>query len=103
MKNRAREVITGLKIKQADIARSLDMSTVGLTQILNTPMPKIETMEKIAKTIGVPVWQLCLTDEEIQEIRNMDYPDKETGFNCPNCGARLKVSLMKEEQDNQEE
>lgn len=100
MKNRAREIINELNLRQNEIANKIDMTPVGLNQLLNVDMPKIDTLEKIAKAIGVPVWRLCLTDDEIREIRNMDYPESEPSFNCPNCGARLKVTMVNPK-DNQ--
>ena len=68
MQNRTREILKKVGVKQVELAEKLGMTTVGINQLMRTDQPKIETLEKIAKTIGVPVWQLYLTDEEIEEL-----------------------------------
>ena len=93
MQNRIRERIKEAGIMQKDLAEQLGMTTVGLNQIGSAAMPKIETFDKIAKALGVPIWSLLLTDEELEAIRaTAPSKNKMTDeFRCPSCGASLKV------------
>ena len=68
MKNRTREVLKSLKIKQSDVAKELGITKIAMSQLLRKPQPKIATLEAVAKVIGVPTWKLFLSDEEIDEI-----------------------------------
>lgn len=68
MINRSREIIEKLNLKKVDIAAKLGITPVGLNQLLNTEKPKLETLERLANAIGVPVWKLVLSDNEIREV-----------------------------------
>lgn len=68
MINRSREIIEKLNLKKVDIAAKLGITPVGLNQLLNTEKPKLETLERLANAIGVPVWKLFLSDNEIREV-----------------------------------
>lgn len=95
MQNRTREFIKKLGVKQRDLAAELGMTTVGLQQLMKTEHPKIATLEKIATAIGVPTWQLFLSDEEIEAVVAM-HRKENAGNNtvvCPHCGATLHVEL----------
>jgi len=93
MENRIKERIKEAGMMQKDLAEKLEMTTVGLNQIAGATMPKIETFVKVADALGVPVWSLLLTDEELEAIRaTAPCANKPTNeFQCPKCGAVLKV------------
>lgn len=77
---------------QKDLAEKLEITTVGLNKIANAQMLKMETFQKIADAIGVPVWKLFLSDAELEEIRAEAVCDRhDDEFRCPKCGAVLKV------------
>ena len=98
MQNRIKEKIREAGMMLKDVASQLDITTVGLTQIVNTAMPRIETLEKIAKVLNVPAWSLMLSDDEIEEIRNTaPRVCSDNEFVCPKCGAVLKVELSADE------
>lgn len=95
MKNRTREILKKLGIKQVELADKLSMTTVGMNQLMRTEQPKIETLEKIAHAIGVPVWQLYLSDEEIAEVvalHKKEHSEQNTAV-CPYCGKTVHVEL----------
>jgi len=75
MINRTREIIEQLNLKKVDIAEKLGITPIGLNQLLNTEKPKLETLEKLSKAIGVPVWKLILTDDEIREVNILEEKD----------------------------
>ena len=75
MINRTREIIEQLNLKKVDIAEKLGITPVGLNQLLNTEKPKLETLEKLSKADGVPVWKLILSDDEIKEVNILEEKD----------------------------
>lgn len=95
MENRIKENIRKSGKMQADIARELGITTVGLSQLVNARMPKVETIEKIASAVGVPAWAMLLSDAELNEIREGLQP-RPNIFQCPKCGTSLKVVPLDE-------
>lgn len=93
MENRIKEYMKEVGIMQKDLAEKLEITTVGLNKIANTPVLKFETYQKVADALGVPVWKLFLSDAELEEIRSEvvvhNRPADE--FCCPKCGAMLRV------------
>lgn len=93
MQNRIQERIKQVGVMQKDLAKKLGMSPVALTQILSVKTPRIDTLEKIAAALGVPVWSLILSDEEINQIHEMKVKDLPSeSSKCPKCGTMLKIS-----------
>lgn len=95
MKNRTKEFIKKLGIVQKDLAKELGITTVAIQQMMKSEHPKISTLEKVAKKIGVPTWKLLLSDEEIEEIiAEHDRREPENSrVVCPRCGAILNLKL----------
>ena len=75
MINRTREIIEQLNLKKVDIAEKLGITPVGLNQLLNTEKPKLEKKKKLSKAVGVPVWKLILSDDEIKEVNILEEKD----------------------------
>lgn len=98
MQNRTREILKKVGVKQVELAEKLGMTTVGINQLLRTDQPKIETLEKIANAINVPVWQLYLTDEEIEQVVAQHGKEQAKMSNvgiCPHCGEVVHIELTK--------
>lgn len=93
MRNRTKEVLAELGLKQVDVAAKLGMTKIGFSQLLKAEQPKISTLEKIANAIGVPVWRLYLTDDEIKQVANTLNPKDAGTVHCPVCGTELCVKL----------
>lgn len=81
MKLRVKEVIKAKGLTMQQVADVLGITRDTLTRNINGN-PTIETLEKIAKTLGVSVSDLL--DEERPE------EDKNT-ITCPNCGKKFKM------------
>lgn len=62
------------KISKVDLAKRMDVSREYLYRILDGN-PTLETLEKLAKALGVPVRDL--------------FPEEENSITCPNCGKRF--------------
>ena len=76
-----KEVIKAKGLTMQQVADVLGITRDTLTRNINGN-PTIETLEKIAKTLGVSVSDLL--DEERPE------EDKNT-ITCPNCGKKFKM------------
>ncbi|TFD96679.1 helix-turn-helix domain-containing protein [Dysgonomonas capnocytophagoides] len=62
------------KISKVDLAKRMDVSREYLYRILDGN-PTLETLEKLAKALGVPVRDL--------------FPEEESSITCPNCGKKF--------------
>jgi transcriptional regulator with XRE-family HTH domain len=60
------------------IFKGSDISDISLNQTLRGEYPQLQTLERIAAALGVPV----------TELFEQPAVDRIT---CPNCGAKLKV------------
>lgn len=61
---RIKELIKAKGLTQKEFAVALGMSPVGLNQLINGK-PSYPTLEKFAAALGVPVWQLFVSPEEV--------------------------------------
>ena len=82
---RIKEIIKEKGYTQKEFAEKLGISTVGLAQII-AGKPSYTTMEKIASALGVEVWELLVSKEE---ITNKD----EASFVCPHCGKSITLKI----------
>ena len=92
---RIKEILKKQGLTQKEFAERLGMTTVGLSQIL-AGKPSYTTMEKIAKELDVPIWQLLVDPEEVA----MMYGKLEGATQvCPHCGKpiRIKTTIEKGE------
>ena len=80
---RIKELIKEKGYTQKEFAEKLGMSTVGLAQII-AGKPSYTTMDKIADGLGVTVWELLVSPEEVSK-------ESGTGLHCPVCGAELEL------------
>lgn len=83
---RIKEVIEEKGYTQKEFAEKLGMSTVGLAQII-AGKPSYTTLEKIAGALGVEIWELLVSKDEIV--------GKEDGgsFTCPHCGKNINIKV----------
>ncbi|MEG0032963.1 MAG: helix-turn-helix transcriptional regulator, partial [Mucinivorans sp.] len=79
-----REIVKDLckrkEITQKSLADQLGITAIGLNQILRKGNPNLQTLERIADALGVPITDLFEREEK-------------GDFKCPNCGAPLNISV----------
>lgn len=93
MENRTKEIIEKMGISKKELAEKIGMTPIGLQQLMRKKMPKVATLENIAKGMGVPTWRLLLSESEIDEIVEMRKKEtNETIAVCPHCGKGLIIS-----------
>lgn len=85
---RIKELIKQKGLTQKEFAEKLGMTTVGLSQIL-AGKPSYTTMEKIASTLGVEMWELLVSPEEIVS----SYSINSGTITCPKCGEIIHVEM----------
>lgn len=82
---RIKEICEEKGLKVNSIAEKVSISLPALYNIVNGKMaPKIETLEKIAEALEVPMWQLFASSAEVRE------EDSNT-ITCPKCGSKFKL------------
>ena len=65
-----------------EVAKRMDITKVGLSQHINGN-PSVDTLERIAKAIGVDISEL------------FDNVNESSDLVCPNCGKPIKINLEK--------
>lgn len=83
---RIKEVCKEKGVKVMDLSTMIGVSQTNTSNIINGKVnPSLETLEKIASALNVPMWQLFASPEEIQ-------PQSDgASITCPNCGKSIKI------------
>lgn len=86
---RIKEILREKGMTVNDLADKVGVSRQALSKQIKGKM-LVETADKIATALGVPLWQLFASPSEVKA-------GGEGVYVCPECGARLRVSVKKEE------
>lgn len=85
MRLRIKELMEEKGVTSASVAAIVGIHKVSVSNIINGKInPSAETLEKFAEALGVEMWELFASKEEIVN------KDKNTIF-CPKCGARFEL------------
>lgn len=82
--HRIKELIKEKGYTQAEFAAKLNISRVGLSQLVNGK-PSYPTLEKIASALDVPMWQLFASPKEVGVDNDL------STITCPHCGKAIKI------------
>lgn len=82
--NRIKEILKEKGITQQELADKLGVTRISVVKTL-AGNPSQETLERIAKVLDVPMWQLFASPEEIQHTGN--------SLVCPKCGTPLELKI----------
>lgn len=86
---RIKEVCKEKGISINDLAKTVKMSRVSISNMIaGRQSPPVDTLEKIAIALGVEVWVLLKSPDEL-EITPF--------YKCPKCGAKLMLVEYVEE------
>ena len=83
MKHRIKELIKEKGYTQQQFADMLGMNRVTLNYHLNGK-PSYPTLEQIAETLGVEMWELFASRDEILANHHSE-------VTCPKCGQRFDL------------
>lgn len=85
---RIKEICEEKGVKVNSIAEKVGITLPALYNIVNGKMsPKIETLEKIAAALDIPMWQLFTSPSEVKE----DLTGNENTITCPVCQSKFKL------------
>lgn len=91
MRLRIKELMEAKGVTSASIATIVGIHKVSVSNIINGKInPSAETLEKFAEALGVNMWELFASKEEVMEQNKNTVP-------CPHCGKPIEVSLLKKE------
>lgn len=83
---RIREIIEEQGMTTKEVADKLEISLSALNQNISGN-PSVKVLTKISEVLGVPMWQLFASPEEVQEKE----PEDKNTITCPNCGKKFKM------------
>ena len=84
MKVRIKEIMVEKGVSSVSLADIIGVSKVTVSNLINNKtMPSVETLEKIATALNVPMWQLFASPEEIARQAKNDL--------CPHCGMPISI------------
>ena len=90
MRLRIKELMEEKGVTSASVAAIVGIHKVSVSNIINGKInPSAETLGKFAEALGVEMWELFASKEEIVN------KDKNT-IVCPKCGARFVLEEKEE-------
>lgn len=90
MELRIKEILKERNITQQQLADMLGITRSAITQQL-AGKPSLATLERIAEALGVEMWELFASKEDVMKQNKNTIP-------CPYCGKDIDVSLLKKEE-----
>lgn len=88
MELRIKDVLKEKKVTVVSLAGMIGITQPNMSNIVNgKSTPSLETLEKIATALDVPMWQLLASPEEVQP--------KKDGISliCPHCGKSINIKV----------
>lgn len=77
-----------------ELAEAVGISRVTASNIINNKTaPSLETLQRIAEALGVPLWQLFASPEEVANFATNG--GEGLRLVCPHCGKPLNIELTK--------
>ena len=77
-----------------ELAEAVGISRVTASNIINNKTaPSLETLQRIAEALGVPLWQLFASPEEV--AKSVEHEGEGVRLVCPHCGKPLYIDLSK--------
>lgn len=90
MELRIKEILKERNITQQQLADMLGITRSAITQQLSGK-PSLATLERIAEALGVEMWELFASKEDVMKQNKNTIP-------CPYCGKDIDVSFLKKEE-----
>lgn len=87
---RIKDILKEKNMSVNELADILGISRQALSKQIQGKM-LVETAQKIATALGVPIWQLFASPSDVAG-------NKDGIFICPNCGARLEIKKVEQKE-----
>jgi transcriptional regulator with XRE-family HTH domain len=85
-RERIKEICKQRGITQKELAERLGITDISLNKTLRGDYPRLQSLELIAKELGVPIKELFSDSEDADlEVANSKC------ITCPKCGAKFKM------------
>ena len=82
MEVRIKDIMIEKGVSSVALANTINVSKVTISNLINNKtMPSIETLNKIANALDVPIWQLFTSPKDIKNDAN--------SIICPYCGKEI--------------
>ena len=90
MENRIKNLIKKKGFTQEQFAQKMGVTRMSLVKTLSGN-PSYETLQRIAEALGVEMWELFASKEDVMKQNKNTIP-------CPYCGKDIDVSFLKKEE-----
>ena len=90
MKTRLKELLQEKGVTSKTLAEKMKLSEVSLSALVNGRSNNLETLAKAAQCLGVEMWELFASYEDIKQNEGIT-SNSET--RCPHCGELLHVTI----------
>ena len=91
MEIRLKEIMDSKGMKSVELATRLGVTKQTISNMLNgRVMPSLETINKIADILEVPMWQIFANPDEIGDAPASHI---EPQMHCPYCGHDLNIKV----------
>lgn len=84
--DRIKSLLKGLGLTQQDLADKMGLQLQSIKQMLNKSSLRTDTLKRIADALGVPMWQLFASREEV-----MGENAGQVTASCPHCGKPITI------------
>ena len=95
---RIKDILDERHITQAQLAEKMGITASAVKQYLNADSLSTSTLQKIANSLGVPMWQLLVSPHEIieeaKESLSLQDDSRSTIIVCPHCKKEIEVRLQ---------
>ena len=99
METRLKEILAEKGVTSVSLANSLGVSKQTISNLINgRTMPSIDTLQKAADVLGVPLWQFFENPKKVaektpSEAKLTEDKPVEIEFVCPECGEHIALNL----------
>lgn len=99
MKTRLKALLQEKGITSKSLAEMMKLSEVSVSALVNGRSNNLETLAKAAQCIGVELWQLFISFEEVANSQSKKTENEPTPVDgsivarCPHCGRSLTIKI----------
>lgn len=90
MKTRLKQILAEKGVMSKTLSEKMGVSLVTVSSLINGKVNNLDTLAKAAECLGVPVWQLFIAPDALQqESAHVD------GISavCPHCGKPITIKI----------
>ena len=83
-------------MKSVELAEKLGVTKQTVSNLINgRVMPSVETISKAADALGVPMWRLFASREDVASFFNIQASVRSgtSAIICPQCGHEIKIKV----------